>query len=255
MQTLAVAVEFTGIARSYGLSSVIAGALPDAEILEIDPLDVREDARWGIGARARELGREIVGREIASRAPARVVIIGYCTAAVLCGRLGRQLAESGIQVAGTALLDPVVVDDELLDDALRDIESTLECGSKIRDCIPTASSAVSHPAATEELVRLLADEYAAANLPAGARVRSMVADLADRYISWISFLCSTVVDAQPALPRGRVAIFSAADGPVPAEYKTLFGADEWKAYPADERPCLERPDCAQDFRAWLTEVA
>lgn len=249
MRTLVVAVEFTGIARRYDLSSVVANVLPDAEIMEIDPLDVGKDALWSIGARARAFALEI-----ADRAPAHVVIIGYCSAAVLCAQLGRQLAESGIYVAGTALLDPVIVNDELLDDALRDIESTLECGSRIRDSFPTASSAALNTAKIDGLVRLLASEYAAANLPAGARVASMVADLADRYISWISLLCSTVLAAEPAQKRGRLAVFAAADGSAPGEYETIFGADELKLYAAGRHPCLALPHCSEDFYSWLKEV-
>jgi hypothetical protein len=244
-----VVIEFTGVARSYHLGKAIVEQFPDAELLEIDPLNVREDVLWNVGARAGELCSDI-----ADRAPASVVIVGYCSAAILCGQVARQLAESGIRVTGTALLDPVIVDDELIVSALQDIEVSLDCGSRITGSIPLASSALFDSAKAEELLRGLADEYAAAHLPSGARIKSMVEYLADRYIAWVSFLCSAAWDKRPLPHPGKLAVFSSADGRAPGEYTTIFRADELRLYSTHGRPCLSAPDCATDFYAWLKEV-
>jgi hypothetical protein len=245
---LVVVIEFTGVARSYHLGKAIVRQFPDAELLEIDPLNVRKEALWSVGARARELCSEITGR-----APADVVIVGYCSAAILCGHVARQLAESGISVSGTALLDPVIVNDELIVSALQDIEVSLDCGSRIRDAMPPASSALFDSAKAEELLRILADEYAAVHLPSGARIKSMVEFLADRYIAWVSFLCSTAWDKRPLWHPGKLTVFGSADGLAPGEYTKIFRADELMLYSAHGRPCLSVPDCATDFYAWLEE--
>lgn len=247
--SLVMVVEFTGIARSYNLTKLIASLLPAADILEIDPLSVPENALWSVSARAQEFCRKIVGR-----APARVVIIGYCSAAVLCGQVARQLTQSGINVTGTALLDPVIVDDELIDNALQEIESSLDCGSRIRDNIPAVSNELFDISRTEELLRVLANEYGATHFPGGARIESLIEELADRYIAWISFLCSTAWDTVPMRHPGRLAIFSSVDALASGEYRTIFEVDELKLYPSHGQPCISLPDCVADLCAWMKEV-
>lgn len=247
-----VVMEFTGFARQYNIRNILTKFAPGAAILEIDPLAVFEDYCWDNGERVARICKEIV-----DAAPAQVALIGYCAGCDLARQVAAELSSSGVLVTGCALLDPVAVTSAFIYDALAEIADSLgrrNISAEDYEALHLADASLCDRPRVENILLSWTSQYAADALGVSADSEPLIEQLAERYISWISYLCAT------AWANGEMfrpfAVFTSDEGLTQLGYSASFPGDGFRSYATQPgAPCLTADQCILDFGSWAVQAA
>lgn len=230
-----VVMEFTGFAREYNIRNILTKFTPGTAVLEIDPLTIFEDYCWDNGERVREICKTIIATE-----PSQVALIGYCAGCGLAGQVASELASAGVLVTGCALLDPVAVTRAFIYDALGEIAESLRRIISVEDyeALHLDSSSLCDTSRVENTLLSWTSDYASDALGVSADSEPLIEQLAERCISWISYLCAT------AWSKGEIfrsfAVFTSEEGLTQLGESANFPHNVLRSY-------VTQPACLIDF--------
>lgn len=246
---LFVVIEFTGFARQYNIRNILGTFTPETAILEIDPLTISENYCWDNGERVRQICKTITAVE-----PSRVALVAYCAGCGLASQVASALSSAGVCVTGCALLDPVAVTSTFIYDALREIAESLRRDIPVEDyeALHLYSSSLCDKSRVENTLLSWTCDYASAALGVSAESEPLIEQLAERYISWISFLCATAWANQEM--SGPLAVFTSEEGLSQLGDSAKFPDDVLRSYVTQGAPCLTADQCTLDFGNWAVQA-
>jgi pimeloyl-ACP methyl ester carboxylesterase len=246
---LVVCVSFAGIAQRYDIVSVVQDAIPGVRCMIIDPLVGVNASNWNSDQRAQELCHQVT-----TLAPAQVVVTGYCTGAAFAAQVAAKLAEAEIPVSGTAVFDPVKPDRQMINAALDEMMTSLGCTSDTFRDVDLSSRQQVDILSIEDMILGWAGDYTARFFSEAEDMDALMKELADRYISWISFLCSSAWQEKPAAKAEEAAVFASRELCESDVLGLNFPANETRLYGTNGDSCLSDPDCLADFKQWVIDV-
>ena len=244
-----VVIEFTGIAQQYDINSILAKFAPGTDVLEIDPLDMPENCRWNNQERAHQICRTITAAE-----PSRVALIAYCTGGPLASQVTSALASVGVCVTGYAVLDPAAVTSAVIYDALSEIAESLGTNISPEDyeALHLYRPDICDTSRVENILLSWTKDYASDALGLSAKNVPQIRELAERYISWISFLCATGwTKEKMSIP---FAIFASEERLARVGDSGRFPNDVLHSYATQGASCLTADQCIVDFGNWCNSV-
>jgi hypothetical protein len=242
-------IEFTGITKQYDVRQMMIEAAPDALIVEIDPLAVPENARWNNADRAQE-----ICKTISSFRPSRVVIVSYCTGASFACKVASLLTANGTEVVGNAALDPALVSKETIIDAVQEIGSSL--GRNVApdwyDQVNMDCNELCRISFLEKTLRLWTRDYAVNSMGEQTEFGDLIDELAERYISWLAFLCSAAWSTDGFCYP--LTVFASAERTATTSDSSMHGTGELHIYATEGQPCVASEECQAAFRHWCHSV-
>jgi hypothetical protein len=240
-----VVIKFAGIARQYDIRGLLAKFSPGTSVLEIDPLAVPVNCRWDNWERVRRICGTIT-----AAAPSQVALVAYCSGSSLVSQVADALASVGVCVTGHAVLDPVTVTSAVIYDELRQIAESLGRNISPEDyeALHLYHSDRCDTSRAENILRSWTNDFASIALGPPAMADPLFNELAERYISWVSFLC-TAAWGNEGISRSSV-IFTSEERLSEAGDSGIFPNDGLHSYATQGASCLSADQCILDFGNW-----
>lgn len=183
------ALDFTGVPGLRTLGNVLPAPGPGLHVVHLDPLAGPPAAT--LPERARLLANTLVHQlpgagQVAPEAPAiPLLLVASCTGAALAAELARVLEKQRREVTSLALLDPLPVDAEDVDDAFHAVLAGLGAtAGAVRVTGRTPFVDMEH--AVRAGVRVALSDLAP------SEAETLGEQLAARYMAWLGFLRASV---------------------------------------------------------------
>jgi len=152
------------------------------------------------------------------------------------------------------LLDPVAVTSTFIYDALREIAESLSRNISAEDyeTLHLYSRDLCDASRVENTLLSWTCDYASDALGLVVKNEPLIEQLAERYISWVSFLCATAWSNEKMFRP--FAIFASEESLAQLGDFREFPNDALRSYVTEGASCLTAEQCMLDFGNWSNSI-